>query len=143
MRPDDQTLYRDLATLYQKSEQWAKARDLLEKTLGFAQYRSDVIESLARAYHQLGEDEKAAQLIDSRTFDAWEGQRSLHNIYRDIHTSLGKKAMEAKDYKKAAAEFRRALDYPANLGVGRPDRADESEQKAWLEKALKAAGQKQ
>jgi tetratricopeptide (TPR) repeat protein len=142
LRPDVQALCRDLATLYQRSDQWTKTRDLLEKTLGFEQYRSDVIELLARTYHHLGEDEKAAKLIDSRTFQAWEGQRSLYEVYRDVHMTLGKKAFEAKDYKTAAAEFRRAMEYPANLGVGRPDGASQSDQKAWLEKALKAAGEK-
>lgn len=143
LRPDDQTLYRDLGTLYQKADEWTKARNLLEKTLGFEQYRSDVIELLARTYQHLGEDEKAAQLIDSREFRAWEGQRSLYEIYRDVHTALGQKAMEAKDFKKAVAEFRRALEYPPNLGVGRPEGARGAEQKAWLDKALKAAGQKE
>jgi len=142
LRPDDLTLYRDLATLYRDSDRWTKVRDLLEKTLGFERYRSDVIELLARAYHRLGEDEKAAALIDSRTFLAWEGQRSLHQIYRDVHVALGKQAMEAKEYKKAVAEFRRSLDYPPNLGVGRPEYANETEQKDLLAKALAAAGQK-
>jgi len=143
LRPDDQTLYRDLGTLYQKADQWTAVRDLLEKSLGFERYRSDVIELLARAYHHLEQDEKAAALIDSRTFHAWEGQRSLYDVYRDVHVALGKKAMEAKDYPKAVAEFRRSLEYPANLGVGRPEHANESEQKALLDKALKAAGQKE
>ncbi|MCX8038429.1 MAG: DUF5107 domain-containing protein [Candidatus Sumerlaeia bacterium] len=139
LRPDDQTLSRDLATLYQKTNQWTKAREVLEKTLGAERYRSDVIELLARTYHHLGEDEKAAELIASRTFHAWEGQRSLYEIYRDVHVALGKKAFEAGDYKKAAAEFERSLEYPKNLGVGRPERVNEKEQREWLEKARKAA----
>jgi tetratricopeptide (TPR) repeat protein len=142
-RPDDLTLYRDLATLYRDSDQWTKVRDLLEKTLGFERYRSDVIELLARAYHRLGEDDKAAALIDSRTFHAWEGQRSLYEIYRDIHIAVGKKAMEAKDFKKAVAAFRRSLEFPPNLGVGRPENVNESEQKELLDKALAAAGEKE
>jgi len=143
LRPDDQTACRDLATLYQKSDQWSKARDLLEKTLPAERYRSDVIELLARTYHHLDEDEKAAALIDSRSFQAWEGQRSLYEIYRDVHVALGKKAMEAKDFKKAVAEFRRSLEYPPNLGVGRPERANETEQKELLAKALAVAGMKE
>jgi len=143
LRPGDQTLYRDLATLYQKTDRWTKARELLGKTLGFERYRTDVIELLARTYHRLDEDEKAAALIDSRTFQAWEGQRSLYEIYRDLHVAMGKKAMEAKDYKKAVAEFRRSLEYPSNLAVGRPDNANETEQRDWLKKALVAAGEKE
>jgi len=140
-RADDQTLYRDLATLYQQTDQWAKARDVLEKTLASDRYRGDVIELLARTYRHLGEDAKAAALLDARTFHAWEGQRSLYEIYRDVHLELGRKALEAGDAPKAVAEFRRALAYPANIGVGRPERAREARELFFLGKALAAAGQ--
>jgi uncharacterized protein HemY len=142
LRPEDQTLYRDLATLYQKKNRWADARNVLEKTLGFEQYRSDVVEMLARTYHHLGEDEKAAALIDSRTFHQWEAQRSLYNIFKEIHLALGKRALEANDAAKAVAEFRRSLEYPENLRVGRPENVREAEQYLWLGKALLAAGEK-
>jgi tetratricopeptide (TPR) repeat protein len=138
LRPDDPVLYRDLATLYQRKDQWAKARDVLEKTLAFKQYRGDVIELLARTYYHLGEHAKTAALIDARTFHQWEGQRSLYEIYRDTHMALGRAALDAGDAKKAAAEFRRALEYPKNLGVGRPDRAREAEPYYRLGQALAA-----
>lgn len=138
-RRDDQTLYRDLGKLYQETDQWPKARDLLEKTLPFERYRSDVIELLARAYHKLGQDAEAAKLIDLRTFDAWEAQRSLYEIYKDVHISLGRQALEAGEAEQAVAEFRRSLTYPDNLRVGRPEDAVEAEQYYWLGKALAAA----
>ena len=139
-RSDDQTLYRDLAKLYQQTDQWPKARELLEKTLAFDRYRTDVIELLARTYHKLEQDDKAAKLIDTHTFDAWEAQRSLHNIFRDVHVSLGEKALEAGAIEKALAEFKRALEYPANLGVGRPETVGEAKEYYWLGKAQAAAG---
>jgi len=140
-RPDDLILYQDLGTLYQETDQWGKARELLVKTLDFERYRSDVIELLARTYRYLGEDKKAAELIDSRRFHAWENQRSLYNIYKDVHVTLGKKALEAGDHGTAVAEFRRSLEYPPNLGVGRPGNVREAEQFYWLGRALAAAGQ--
>jgi tetratricopeptide (TPR) repeat protein len=139
-RPDDQTLYRDLAALYQQTEQWEKARQLLEKTLPFERYRSDVVESLARTYQHFGQNAEAAKLVDSHTFDVWEGQDSVHRIFTGVHLALGKAALQAGHLPEAEAEFRRALEYPPNLRVGRPAKPVEAEQYFWLGKALSAAG---
>jgi len=139
-RPEDLTLYRDLARLYQSVNRWGDALAVLECTLKFKRYRSDVIELLARTYFHEKKYEKAAALLDTYEFHAWEGQHSMHDVYVDVHMELGKLALKRKALERAVSEFKRALDYPENLGVGRPESAKPARQYLWLGKAYQEAG---
>ena len=141
LRPDDPTLYRDLAAVEGERDRWEVALGLLERGAALPIQRSDVLEALGRAYHRLGRDIEAAALLDRSRFSAWEGQQSMHDLFVDVHLSLGEKALtEAGDATAAEREFRRALEYPRNLSVGKPDNADQSRLWRALARALAAQG---
>lgn len=139
LNPHDQPVLRDLARLYRRQERWADAIALLEKSLTEPIHRSDVTEELVRAYEHENQLDKAAALLDARTFNQWEGQQSLQQIYETVHRKLGQAAMERQDFTAAVREFERALAYPRNLGVGKPKGKSQADGLKLLEEARAAA----
>ncbi len=114
----------------------AKARDVLLSVLPANMHRADVVEMTARLHNQLNEPEKAAALLDKTRVTAWEGAQGLHDEFRAAHLTLGKRHLDAGQFAEAAAEFRRSLEYPENLGIGRRDGAREADLYYWLGVAL-------
>jgi tetratricopeptide (TPR) repeat protein len=74
----------------------------------------------ASLYVQVGNYAKAIDLLESRHFHVWEGGGRIHDIFVDAHLARGQQLLREGDYSKALRDFRRALDYPLNLEVGRP-----------------------
>jgi tetratricopeptide (TPR) repeat protein len=52
----------------------------------------------------------------------------------------GRSALETGNAAQAEQDFRRALEYPTNLGVGKPDRPADAQPLYWLGVALSAEG---
>jgi tetratricopeptide (TPR) repeat protein len=148
--PRDGIVGRDLALVLQAAaakdvEQekplFMKSKEVLETVLPHNKHRADVVEMLARLYNRLGELDKAAELLDGIYVTAWEGAQGLHDMYRAAHLGLGKRHFEAARFEEAAGEFRRALEYPENLGIGRREGAEEADLYYWLGMALSRAGE--
>ena len=74
----------------------------------------------ASLYVQVGDYAKATNLLESRHFHVWEGGGRIHDIFVDAYLAQGQQRMRDGDYSKALQDFKRALDYPINLEVGRP-----------------------
>lgn len=84
--------------------------------------RPPVILALAGAYVETGRFAEAAPLLDGTVFTSGEGENSALAIFRRAHLGLARQYQQAGQQEKAAAETKRASEYPRNLGVGRPSK---------------------
>jgi tetratricopeptide (TPR) repeat protein len=149
--PQDGILGRDLARVLlaqadaakesaDKKTLREKAREVLLKVLPPNMHRADIIEMTARLHNELDEPEKTAALLDSIRVTSWEGAQGLHDEFRKAHSALGKQHFEAGQYEKAVFEFRRSLEYPDNLGIGKREGTREADLYYWLGISLSRAG---
>ncbi len=149
--PRDGIVARDLASVIQtqvradsepseKKALLAKARDVLLGVLPHNMHRADLVEMVARLHNRLDEPEKTAALLDSIRVTSWEGAQGLHDEFRAAHLALGKRHFEAGRFAEAVSEFRRSLEYPENLGIGRRDGTREADLYYWFGMALSKVG---
>jgi len=66
--------------------------------------------------------DRAVELLTTRTFHNWEGSSEIHGVYADARLARGHARMRAKRFAEAIKDYAAALEYPANLQVGRPRR---------------------
>jgi tetratricopeptide (TPR) repeat protein len=140
-RPDDQTLYRDLAEILIADAKRPEAIKLLESMPVEGKRRTDVIITLAQAYADEHRYTEAIDLLESTPyFVNWEGQRITWVIFNNSHIERGKNLFQQGNFEAALKDFQAALTYPDNLGVGRWDTPDEAPAYYWLGKTLHALG---
>ncbi len=121
-----------------------------EKRLALFEKNHDVIarrdDSLARAiglYVETGRHERALELLRGRQFHVWEGagRTAVHNSFTEAHLELGHRHLAAGRHQQAIAEYAASLEYPVNLGTGRPFRGERlPESYYFLGLAQQAAG---
>lgn len=70
--------------------------------------------------------ESALDLLGKHQFHIWEGagRTAVHNSFVEAHLRLGQRLFGKGRYREAAGEFGQALEYPVNLGTGRPLRGE-------------------
>jgi len=141
-RPEDQTLYRDLAQILIADEKRPEAIALLEKMPFEGIRRADVIIMLAEAYVEQQRHTDCIDLLESTPyFVNWEGQDITRVLFVKAHMARGRQRFEKKAYREALEDFEAALTYPKNLGVGRSNRPEDSPAFYWKGKTLQALGQ--
>jgi len=152
--PADGIVARDLARVLEAESQTAvdphsrklvleEARAVLLTVIDSHMHRADIVEMLASLHNRLDEPEKAAALLDRIRVTCWEGAQGLHDEFRAAHLALGKRHLEGGRFTQAADEFRRSLDYPDNLGIGRRDGTHEADLYYWLGTALSRLGKQE
>ena len=82
--------------------------------------RDDAVQQEITLYVQLGQYDKAIDLLGRRHFHVWEGGGEIHDIFISAHLLRGEVAFRDKHYREALRDFQAALEYPENLEVGRP-----------------------
>lgn len=147
--PRDAIVARDLAgVLFALADQSAgnrdqlvsEARNHLSAAFDNGKGRSDFIALLARAQNRLGQYADTARMLDQVRVTIWEGAHEVHDLFEQAHLELGDRQLRAGDAEGAVREFRRALEYPANLATGKLETTREAHIYNRLGKALKAAG---
>jgi tetratricopeptide (TPR) repeat protein len=82
--------------------------------------RDDLTAAQAALYNQLGQPQKALEILGARRFHPWEGgEGGVADQYERAHLALGQAALEAGQNQEALKHFGAASVYPENLGVGR------------------------
>ena len=140
LAPTDYRLYADLDAIYEQEDN-AAARAKL-----FHDAPADVLDrDTVRARHalffieQLQPDQALALLADHR-FKPWEGGVVIHNMFVRANMEKGRKALAEHKPEQAAQDFKKAMQYPEDLGTGEPAQPELSEQLYWLGVALNAQG---
>lgn len=140
-RPTDQTLYRDLAEILIADGKRPEAIDLMAKMPYEKMRRADITVMLAQAYLDEGRYTECIDLLESTPyFINWEGQRITWTLFSRAHMERGRRRLEDRDFRGALVDFEAALTYPENLGVGRPNKPEESQAQYFRGKALRGLG---
>ncbi len=140
-RPNDQTLYRDLAEILLAAGRRAEAIRLLETMPLESVRRAEITVMLAQAYMDEKRYDDCVKLLENTPyFVNWEGQDITWRLFNRAHIERGKQRMEKGDARGALSDFEAALTYPPNLNVGRSNKPQEAPAQYWRGKALAALG---
>jgi tetratricopeptide (TPR) repeat protein len=140
LSPRDYRLYTDLDEIYEEQGD-AAARAKL-----FHDAPADVLDrDTVRARHALYfieqlQPDPALALLANHRFKPWEGGVVIHNMFVRANIQKGRKALAAQKPEQAAEDFKAAMEYPEDLGTGRPAQPELAEQFYWLGAALAAQG---
>ncbi|MDR0507911.1 MAG: DUF5107 domain-containing protein [Dysgonamonadaceae bacterium] len=125
----DARILMELDLLYKKlGSPHAERLAFLEKHLALVEQRDDLCIERITLYNQLGQYEKARQLIDSRRFHPWEGgEGKVTGQYTLCRVELAKKAIAGKHFDEALQLLNETNTYPHNLGEGKLINAEEND----------------
>lgn len=84
--------------------------------------RDDAVQQEIILYVELGQYDKALDLLRRRHFHVWEGGGDIHDVYISALLLRGQRHFQHQRYREALQDFAAALEYPENLEVGRPER---------------------
>jgi tetratricopeptide (TPR) repeat protein len=114
----------DARLLYERDQLWKRIGEKpekrlreLTKRLALVSQRDDLSIELCALYNQLGQHEKASELIAGRRFQPWEGgEGGPLGQHARAHLALGRKALAASQFDQARALFESSMTSPRNLG---------------------------
>jgi tetratricopeptide (TPR) repeat protein len=119
--PSDPRLFFELDQLYDLADVPPQKRlDVLSRNHPVVSKRDDALAREIILLVELGEYDRAVELIEGHHFHVWEGGGEIHDVYVDAHLLRGRKAMAEGKFDRALLDFRAAFEYPDNLEVGRP-----------------------
>ncbi len=140
LRPANYRLYPDLDEIYAQTGN-ISARSQLFKNAPTPVLARDAVR--ARYVLLLIEESKfndALAALMSHHFKPREGGQEIHNLFVLANVEKGNAALQDHRPKDAELAFREAMEYPENLGVGRPGKPHQEEQLYGLGLALQAQG---
>ncbi|MBA2682536.1 MAG: DUF5107 domain-containing protein, partial [Ktedonobacteraceae bacterium] len=138
LNPADYRLYTDLDEIYEQQGNTTARAKL------FASAPADILDQdTVRARHALflieqSKPDEALSLLVKHQFKPWEGGVVIRGMFVVATIEKGKKALANHQPEQAAADFRKAMEYPENMGTGQPNQPDTAEQLYWLGNALAA-----
>ncbi len=141
--PSDPRFYLELDELGERAgKSPAERLAFLKKNQARVDRRDDLLSRQAELYVATGNYDRALEILENHHFHLWEGGGAIHGVFADAHLYRGQLLLEQGKTDQALREFRRALDYPRNLEVGRPADGG-SEAEAWylIGLALEKQGQ--
>ncbi|MCU7550074.1 DUF5107 domain-containing protein [Chitinophagaceae bacterium LB-8] len=117
----DARVLMELDQLYKKLNTPHQQRlEILEAYQQLVESRDDLYLERVTLYNQLGDYQKAKDLIAAFTFHPWEGgEGKVVGQYLICHIELAKLALKAGDAKEALQLLEQAEIYPVNLGEGK------------------------
>lgn len=137
--PQDQTLTRDLATLWRQQGRIDETIAVIEAIPAEAR-RTDVTLLLARAYLDAHRFDDTIELLEATRFTSREGDTGSWQLYANSHIARGVRRLDKGSPTEALADFDAAMQYPSNLNIGRPHRPAEARAEYWRGRALTALG---
>ncbi len=130
----DARILMELDQLYKKLRYPHRQRlDFLEAHANEVEQRDDLCIERITLYNQLGEYQKAYDLINARKFHPWEGgEGKVTSQYVFCRVELAKQALAEKRYTDAVRLLKETENYPDNLGEGKLSMAEENDIHYWL-----------
>lgn len=126
INPENQDLYLHLDDLYQSLGQVDKRERLLEKIDALPHLREDVRKRRVKMLVELGHFDRALTLLEE-TYMPLEMDQSFHNVYVAALMQRAEKHLAEGQIEAAIVDYRKALEFPPNLGVGRPLHMEQAE----------------
>lgn len=125
----DARILMELDQLYKKLQYDHRRRlDFLETHLELVEQRDDLCIERITLYNQLGNYQKAYELINSRKFHPWEGgEGKITGQFLLCHIELAKQALKTGHYAEALSLLLETEHYPENLGEGKLATVEEND----------------
>jgi tetratricopeptide (TPR) repeat protein len=140
LSPKDYRLYTDLDEIYEEAgDDDARAKLFHDAPAGVLD-RDTVRARHALYFIEQLQPDQALALFANHRFKPWEGGVVIHNMFVRANIQKGRKALAAHKPAEALEDFKAAMEYPEDLGTGRPAQPQLSEQFYWLGVALAAQG---
>ncbi len=138
LSPKGYRLYTDLDEIYEEAGN-ASARGRLFQDAPADVLDRDTVRARRALYflEQLQPDQ-ALEIFAGHRFKPWEGGVAIHSIFVRATILKGREALAAHQPQQAAEDFKAAMEYPEDLGTGRPAQLEFPEQFYWLGVALAA-----
>ena len=140
MAPQQYRLYPQLDEIYAELGDSARRAKLYAAAPAAVLERDVVRVRQASFLTEQRQFDEALAVLNSHPFKPWEGGQIAREVYVMANLQQGRQEMSEKEYAKAEQSFRRALEYPANLAVGKPSHPHDEEAQYWLGEALNAQG---
>ncbi|MHB1023940.1 MAG: DUF5107 domain-containing protein [Acidobacteriaceae bacterium] len=140
LAPHDFHLYVDLDEVYTQMDS-TQARSAL-----FTSAPTDVLmHDPSRIRYillliQKGDPDKAIAMMQDHAFRPWEQGLNVRDIFVYACIQAGRKELAAGQVSVAEENFEHALEYPKNLGIGKPDEPNDAIGLYWLGIAMKKQG---
>ncbi len=140
LSPSDYRLYTDLDEIYEEAGDAAARAKLFHDAPADVLNRDTVRARRALYFIEQLQPDQALALLANHRFKPWEGGVVIHSMFVRANIQKGRKALAAHKPEQAAEDFKAAMEYPEDLGTGRPAQPDLAEQFYWLGLALAAQG---
>jgi tetratricopeptide (TPR) repeat protein len=140
LAPDDYRLYSDLDEIYTRMGSAGRREKLFAEAPASVRQHDPVLLRQALLLAQERQYDRALGLLMDHRFKPWEGGVRIHEIYVLANLQKGMSALGDNLPAGAEAAFRKGLEYPHNLGSGKPDKPRDCELWFWLGESLKAQG---
>lgn len=141
----DARILMELDQLYKKLRYDHRKRlAYLEAHQEVVEQRDDLCIERITLYNQVGEYQKAYDLINARKFHPWEGgEGKVTGQYLLCRVELAKQALAEQRYEEAVRLLKGTEKYPDNLGEGKLSMAEENDIHYWLGCAYEGLGDAQ
>ncbi len=139
----DARILMELDQLYKRlCRPHAERLAFLDKHFNLVEQRDDVYLEYATLCNQVGNYQKAIELIDSRIFHPWEGgEGKVPAQYQLARVELAKQLILKKVFTTSIDLLLECLEYPHNLGEGKLYGAQENDFNYWLGCAYEGLGE--
>ncbi len=118
--PEDYSLYMSLDALYAETKQHDKRAAMM--AVAPEKVRDNFNIALRQAVYNVdvGNYDEALRILRGRTYHPWEGWRGARQAYRQALHGRAERFLEQGRGEEAIKDFLAAMEYPKNLGTGRP-----------------------
>ena len=117
--PADADTLRDLDILAEQSGAYGNRPAIADRILKYAPENSGCLERVIRIFLEAGHLDEAIELLTTKQFFVAELAYQTRILYVRALLERGTKLFMAGQYSDAADDFRRATEYPTNLGASR------------------------
>jgi tetratricopeptide (TPR) repeat protein len=140
LSPNDYRLYTDLDEIYEEAGNAAAREKLFHQAPAGVLDRDTVRARRALSFIEQLQPDPALALLANHRFKPWEGGVMIHSMFARANIQKGRQALVEHKPEQAADDFKTAMEYPEDLGTGRPAQPEQAEQFYWLGVALAAQG---
>ena len=142
LNPADARVFLELDQLYKKTGvEWQSRMNGFRTHLDLVESRDDLYIEYVTLHNQMGEYQKAKELIAGRKFHPWEGgEGKVSSQFVYSRVELAKLYIQKREFQKALAELLETGQYPENLGEGKLYGAQENHIHYYLGRAYEGLG---
>jgi len=120
IRPEIADLHLDLAALLGHLGRLEERLAVLRDAAGTAAANDRIVHELGLAYMAVGRFDDAVRTFAEHKFNVAEGRYELHDHYAAAWVAVGLERLLKGQVASALEALDKALEYPANLAIGRP-----------------------